>query len=29
MKEAKNMANNGFHPKETAKIRKIAFVGDH
>jgi hypothetical protein len=29
MKEAKNMATNGFHPKVTAKIREIAFVGDH
>ncbi len=23
------MATNGFHVKEAAKIRKIAFVGDH
>ena len=29
MKEAESMATNGFHLKETAKIRKIAFVGDH
>jgi hypothetical protein len=29
MKEAKSMATNGFHLRETPKIRKIAFVGDH